>query len=108
MKTLLPAASLAACISVSAVAILGGGASAQTAGIRIFVADLNLKTPEGMAQFKTRVDLAARQMCDGYERLRAMDKSACVRAVRDEAQENLSTEMARRDNAHIASVAAGR
>lgn len=108
MKTLLKAASAAACISAPALAAVGFAAPTQAAEIRIFVADLNLKTPEGMAQFKSRVDLAARQMCDGYQRMMTLEKSSCVQAVRAEAQENLSTALAKGDNAHVASVTAGR
>jgi UrcA family protein len=89
MKIMSKAARGAALVVVSVLAAGGVVSSVQASEIRIFVADLNLKSPEGQAAFLGRVDAAAREMCAGRERLRDMDHSVCIRAVREEAKENL-------------------
>lgn len=101
MKTLPGAAWLAACISATAIG--GLASSAQAGDIHIFVADLNLQTQAGMAEYQARVDIAARQMCLGYDRLRDVKHSVCMQAVQSEAKETME-KLARQGDARVASV----
>lgn len=94
MTTWLKAVSVSTCISLAALAASAVVSPAQ-AEVHIFLADLNLQTPQGQAQFNARVDAVAHQICLGTERLRDATHSACLQAVRDEAKENLAHEMER-------------
>jgi UrcA family protein len=84
MTTLLKATSIAAAASA---ALLAMAASAQAETVRIQVSDLNLNTPQGLAQFNARVDRAARQICAGDADMHM--NIQCRRAVREEAYDNL-------------------
>lgn len=95
MVTLFKAVSVAAGVSIAA---LGGFASAAQAqeGVHIQVSDLDLNQPADAARFNARVDRAARQICVDYQQMRTHE--ACVAAVRDEANANLSRELAGQNN----------
>ena len=103
MKTLFKAACLAAGICTTALAAGGVVTSAQAGDVHIYVADLNLQTPAGVAAYNARVDSVAKQMCDGYEHLKDMNRSTCIQAVREEAREHLER-LARQGDARIASA----
>lgn len=79
---------LAALVAVCTLAA-AGAASAQTA--RIPFGDLDLATNAGARTFDTRVARAATTFCRASHRpiSRISDRSACERAVRQEAMQNL-------------------
>jgi UrcA family protein len=85
MTTLLKAICVTAGVCAAALAT---AASAQTTPARIQVSDLNLNSAQGRAAFDARVERAARTMCESYEILSVHD--ACMRAVREEAADNLA------------------
>jgi UrcA family protein len=66
------------------------------------VGDLNLHSSAGRAQFDARVSAAARQACWDYREL--PQRRACVTAFREEANENLSTQIARLQGMSVASA----
>lgn len=105
MKTMLKAVSVAAGVSMAAFALAGVAAPAQAEEMRIQTSDLNLRTPEGTARFDARVDRAAKQMCSDYRGLN--ENAQCVRAVREEANENLKQQqeqLARQGGMDVASA----
>ena len=55
---------------------------------RVQVADLNLASIDGVAQFHQRVAVAAKQICGGEKNLG--QQAACKAGVRTEVQEKLS------------------
>jgi UrcA family protein len=107
MRTLFKGVSVSACMSLAVLAAAAAAPSAHAEDVHIFVADLDLHSPQGMAVFNARVDAVARELCAGTERLRASAHSQCFQAVRDEAKENLTHEMdrmARQGEVKVASV----
>ena len=93
MKSMLNAANIAAALSVGAFALGGLAAPAMAQEVHIGVADLNLNTRQGRAQFDERVRLAAERACPGI--LELQRHYACVTAFREAADENLSDQQMR-------------
>lgn len=86
MTTLLKTISVAAGVAMAAFTYTGV-AQAEDRAVRIQLADLNLATPEGHAAYEFRVQRAARSLCEDFAEMST--NSACQRAVREEANENL-------------------
>jgi UrcA family protein len=101
MTPLLKTIGAAAGIAMAALAATGAASSAQAEPlpVRIQVADLNLSTPQGRAAFDFRVAQAVLQMCEDQGDLHST--TACERAVRDEATDNLAA-LARREGISLA------
>lgn len=93
MKTMLKTMSVAAGLSMAALALGSVAAPAMAEDVRIPVADLNLHTPEGRAQFEARANAAAWRMCGSY--LALSERSSCMRVFRQAADENLQEQMQR-------------
>lgn len=93
MKTLFKVVSVAAGVSMAAVVGVASSAQAQQAQqVTIQTGDLNLNSSAGAARFDARVNAAAGRMCaDSYQQL--SQHEACVAAVRDEANANLSRQL---------------
>lgn len=120
MKTMLKAVGVAAGVSFAAL-VLGGVATPALAQqtnsegvpsqeVHIPVADLDLNTPEGAAKYNTRVRNAAEQLCTEYPEagINVYEHSDCVRAVREEADNNLRQQLdqlARQGNPNYAETA---
>jgi UrcA family protein len=99
MKTLFKAVSVAAGVSVAALVGFASAAQAQEE-VHIQVSDLDLNSPADAARFNARVDRAASQMCVDYRQISTHE--ACVAAVRDEANANLSRQLTGQNNLALA------
>lgn len=87
--------SVIALVFLSSVTVAGGAgvAHAQEQAYRIPIADLDLSSGKGMAEFNRRVDVGARQLCESRNISGGIipnrDYRECLQAVREEANENL-------------------
>lgn len=101
MTTLSKTICVAAGVSMAALVATGAASSAQAGeqAVHIRVGDLNLNTPQGHATFESRVNTAARRLCEDRRDLGA--NIACQRDVRAEAEDGLN-ELASRGNVHLA------
>lgn len=101
MTTLLKTICVAAGVSMAALAATGAASSAQAQdqAVHIRIGDLNLNTPQGHAVFESRVNAAARRLCE--DRRDLSSNSACQRDVRAEAEDGLN-ELASRGSLNLA------
>lgn len=93
MKNILNVVSVAAAVSVGVLALGGLAAPASAEDARISVADLQLNTPQGRAEFDHRVKTAAERMCWSDRELN--EHAACLSAFRKAADENLLEQQVR-------------
>jgi UrcA family protein len=100
--------------SVLALVFLGfigisGAAYAQEQAYRIPISDLDLSSNKDKARFDQRVEAVARKMCESYGVGAGVDRNhqACMRAVREEANENLRNAL-RQNTAQMAVQTDGR
>lgn len=103
MTTLLKTICVAAGVSMAAFVATGAASSAQAQdqAVHIRVGDLDLNTPQGHAVFESRVNAAARRLCE--DRRDLSSNSACQRDVRTQAQDGLN-QLASRDGVRLASA----
>ncbi len=98
MKNLMNTVTMVASIAIAALPLAAVATSTHAETVRIRVADLDLNTAQGAARFNARVARTAAEMCSSY---RNAGYTACVKAVTDEARENLTAQLRNSRSAQV-------